>query len=69
MAPPFTVIGFEQRGGESFLAVSPLQSNRLADISLLSKGDTQNGWQLSAMEAGRAHFVLPNGKRHVLNIR
>lgn len=69
IAPPFTVIGLEWRGGESFLAVSPVQANRLADISLLRGGDAYSGWQLSALEAGQAQFVLPDGSRHVLNIR
>lgn len=67
--PPFTVIGLEWRGGESFLAVSPMHAARLADVSLLRAGDALDGWRLSAIEPGQARFVLPNGSRHVLNIR
>jgi hypothetical protein len=69
ITPPFTVIGLEWRGGESFLAVSPLHAARLADVSLLRAGDALQGWRLSAIEPGQARFALPNGSRHVLNIR
>jgi hypothetical protein len=69
ITPPFTVIGLEWRGGESFLAVSPTHAPRLADVSLLRAGDSLDGWRLFAIEPGQARFALPNGRRHVLNIR
>lgn len=64
--PPFTIIGLEWRGGESFLAVMPVQGGRLADVALMRAGDTHSSWRLSAIEPGAAQFALPDGNHQIL---
>ncbi|WP_426139222.1 hypothetical protein [Pseudomonas sp. DWP3-1-2] len=64
LAPPFTIIGLEHRGGESFLAVSPLQNAQLQDIQLLRPNESRDGWLLKALTPDSASFRLPDGRSH-----
>ncbi|MCD5986477.1 hypothetical protein KDX30_01050 [Pseudomonas sp. CDFA 553] len=64
LTPPFTLIGLEHRGGESFLAVSPLQNAQLQDIQLLRPNESHDGWLLKALTPGSASFTLPDGRNH-----
>lgn len=61
---PFTIIGLEYRGGESFLAVSPLQNAQLQDIQLLRPNESRDGWLLKAITPESVSFVLPDGRSH-----
>lgn len=61
---PFTIIGLEHRGGESFLAVSPLQNAQLQDIQLLRPNESRDGWRLKALTRYSASFALPDGRSH-----
>jgi len=63
--PPFHVIGPEQRGGETFLAVSPPNATSLAQVSVLRVGDTQDGWQLVALEGKSATFRVDGQLRRL----
>lgn len=65
---PFSVLGVEHRGGESFLAVSPLQNTQLQDVQLLRPGDSRAGWQLRSLTSTKAQFGLPNGRTQSFNL-
>lgn len=67
--PPFAVIGFELRGSEAFLAVAAHHNSSLNEVVLLRQGDAREGWQLTALEAGKAHFIQPDGIRQSIDIR
>ncbi|MCO8163870.1 hypothetical protein NJC38_17085 [Pseudomonas sp. 21LCFQ010] len=67
--PPFAVIGFELRGSEAFLAVAAHHNSSLNEVVLLRQGDAREGWQLTALEAGKAHFIQPDGVRQSIDIR
>jgi hypothetical protein len=68
LSVPFALIGLEYRGGESFLAVSPLQNAQLQNVQLLRPGDSQEGWRLETLTSENAHFILPDGRRHVAKL-
>lgn len=65
---PFAVLGIEYRGGESFLAVAPLQNTQLQDVQLLRPGESRADWQLRSLTATRAQFGLPNGRTQTFNL-
>jgi len=65
---PFSVLGIEHRGGESFLAVSPLQNTQLQDVQLLRPGESRAGWQLRSLTSTKAQFALPNGRTQSFNL-
>jgi hypothetical protein len=65
---PFTMLGIEHRGGESFLAVSPLQNAQLQDVQLLRPGESRAGWQLRSLTSTKAQFGLPNGRTQSFNL-
>lgn len=56
---PFTVIGLELRGDESFLSISSNGPTTSGAITVLHPGETEAGWQLDAIEGRTA--VLRNG--------
>jgi len=56
--PPFAVLGIEMRGGERVLAIAPNGPRSLAQIRLLRVGDSQDHWQLSALEGSVAGFLI-----------
>ncbi|WP_095101713.1 hypothetical protein [Pseudomonas sp. Irchel 3A5] len=60
----FTIIDLEYRGGESFLAVSPLHNAQLQDIQLLRPNESRDGWMLKALTPNSASFALPDGRSH-----
>ncbi|MDG6398419.1 hypothetical protein QCD79_00285 [Pseudomonas quasicaspiana] len=64
LTPPFTLIGLEHRGGESFLAVSPLHNAQLQDIQLLRPKESRDGWLLKTLTPNSASFALPDGRSH-----
>ncbi len=58
-ALPFTIVGIELRGGESFLSITPTAPSSTAAIEVLHPGETEAGWRLEAIEGRTA--VLRNG--------
>ncbi len=63
--PPFHLLGTELRGGVVFVSVAPLGATSLAELRLLRPGDTDEGWQLQAIDAHVATFRV-NGQEHAL---
>lgn len=56
VAPPFTVLGTELRGGEPFLTVVPLGAHGLSQVLVLRPGEAAGDWQLEALEGRTAVF-------------
>ena len=67
VAPSFRVIGIERRADERFLSILPQGTDGLSQARLLRVGDTEDGWQLEAIEDEAATFVQGN-KKHRLNL-
>lgn len=65
---PFTLLGLESRAGEWFLAVLPKGLQQLGDVRLLRPGMLFQGWRLTALEAGKAHWVRPDGAATTVSI-
>ncbi|WP_416769061.1 hypothetical protein ACMGT0_17365 [Pseudomonas sp. RHF3.3-3] len=66
--PPFTLLGLESRAGETFLAVLPQGLQRLGDVHLLRPGMLFQGWRLTALDSGKAHWVKPDGSATAVSI-
>lgn len=66
--PPFTVHGIEVRGGQRFVAISPLGTGGPEHIQLLRIGDQHLGWRLEAIEL-RAVVFLVDGQSRRLSVR
>ncbi|WP_455917968.1 chemotaxis protein [Pseudomonas cerasi] len=58
LSPPFSVLGFESRGGERFLAVAPPDSRSLMEIRLLHSGEQFGAWHLKVLEPNSAIFAV-----------
>ncbi|MGY2198450.1 hypothetical protein [Pseudomonas gingeri] len=67
--PPFTIVGLESRGGESFLAVAPSGQPQLAAIELLRPGMAFSGWRLNTLESGKALWRRPDGSALSVSIQ
>ncbi len=67
-APPFTIQGIEVRGGQSFLAISPLDQSAPEHVQLLRVGDGYQGWRLEALKPNAAVFKL-GGQNRRLDVR
>lgn len=64
-APPFTIQGIEVRGGQSFLAISPLDQPAPENVQLLRVGDGYQGWRLEALEPNAAVFRVSDQNRRL----
>ncbi|WDU64030.1 chemotaxis protein [Pseudomonas poae] len=58
LSPPFSVLGFESRGGEHFLAVAPHDSHALVNVRLLHSGEEFGAWRLKVLEPNSAIFAV-----------
>lgn len=58
LAPPFSVLGVESRGGERFLAIAPHDSRSLRDVRLLHSGEQLGAWYLKVLEPNSAIFAV-----------
>ncbi|MGF6403226.1 prefoldin subunit 5 [Pseudomonas frederiksbergensis] len=58
LSPPFSVLSFESRGGERFLAVAPHDSRSLMDVRLLHSGEQLGDWHLKVLEPNSAIFAV-----------
>lgn len=56
VAPPFTVLGTELRGGEPFLTVVPFGAHGLSQVLVLRPGEAAGDWRLEALEGRTAVF-------------
>ncbi len=65
-ALPFTIVGLELRGGESFLSIAPTVPSSATAIGVLHPGETEAGWRLEAIEGRTA--VLRNGSTQVRRV-
>jgi len=72
LAAPFTVLGIDVRGGESFLSLAPLGTDSLREVHVLRVGETYGDWRLEKLDADAAEFrvgersirfELPEGSR------
>lgn len=67
VAPPFSLIGIELRGGERLLSVSPAGTRNLALVRLLRVGDVIGDWRLQAFDDRFAVFRV-NGEERRLTV-
>ncbi|TNF83477.1 chemotaxis protein [Pseudomonas sp. ICMP22404] len=58
LSPPFSVLGVESRGGESFLAIAPHDSRSLVEVRLLHRGEQIGAWYLKKLEPTAAIFAV-----------
>ncbi|WP_248746217.1 hypothetical protein [Pseudomonas sp. MWU12-2037] len=65
LAPPFTPMGIESRGGERFLALLPNGETALPQVRLLRIGEAEGRWRLQALEAGSAVFSVNQKTRRL----
>jgi hypothetical protein len=56
VAPPFTVLGTEMRGGEAFLTVAPRDARALSQVLVLRPGEADGDWRLKALDGHTALF-------------
>ena len=63
LAPPFTLLGVELRGGEQRLSIAPSGSATLAQVRLLRLGDHEGDWVLIALDSRHATFRVGNQQR------
>lgn len=63
--PPFQVLGLELRGAERFLAIRPNGVDGLGAIRLMRIGESENGWQLEALEPQSALFRFEQNTRRL----
>jgi uncharacterized coiled-coil protein SlyX len=68
-SPPFNTLAVESRGGELFLAVSPVGSTNLNDVELLRPSRTFMGWRLNTLAPSEAHFGHPDGSTFTAQVR
>lgn len=54
--PPFAILGEEQRGGQTFLTIASAHGHALGDVHLLQPGDSEDDWQLEALDGYTATF-------------
>lgn len=67
IAPPFSLLGVELRGGERFLSVTSGSATSLSQVRLLRPGESENGWRLETLEGQTAVFRI-NGQTQRLSI-
>ncbi|MCC4595447.1 hypothetical protein NRY95_05610 [Xanthomonas campestris pv. phormiicola] len=65
--PPFTVIGFELRGGERFLSILPAASAEASQTRVLRPSETEAGWTLASIDDQTALFQH-NGQIHRIRV-
>lgn len=56
--PPFSALGIETRGAETFLSVLPNDMPALRYVRLLQPGEAFGGWQLQSASQGTATFMV-----------
>ncbi|AIV77398.1 hypothetical protein X994_311 [Burkholderia pseudomallei] len=66
--PPFAILGEEQRGGQTFLTIAPPHGHALGDVHLLQPGDSEDDWQLEALDGYTATFRV-DGRIQRLPVR
>lgn len=60
--PPFTVIGTELRGEQTFLSVMPKHQSSTQSVQFLTVGQSIGGWQLTRLTGKEA--VFQTGDKH-----
>jgi hypothetical protein len=65
MGPPFSILGMELRGGESFLSIAPSGTQSLIEVRLLHAGERQGDWRLEALDGKTATFRVDGEARHI----
>jgi hypothetical protein len=63
--PPFSILGTELRGGESFLSIAPSATQSLIDVRLLHAGERQGDWRLEKLDGKTATFRVDGDVRHI----
>ena len=65
LAPPFTLLGVELRGGEQRLSIVPSGSATLAQVRLLRLGDREGDWVLITLDNRHATFRVGSQQRQI----
>ncbi|WP_024910505.1 hypothetical protein [Chania multitudinisentens] len=68
VSAPFRLTSIERRGGTVFVAVAPLQAFNLADIRLIERGETVQGWTLLSAGGNQAQFSVA-GRTQTLSVQ
>jgi len=63
--PPFSILGTELRGGESFLSIAPSATQSLIEVRLLHAGERQGDWRLEGLDGKTATFRVDGEVRHI----
>lgn len=63
--PPFHLLGTEQRGGHTFLAVLPAHQEGLNAVTLLRVGESLRHWQLTGLSQDTATFRVDGQVRQL----
>ena len=63
LVAPFTMLGIDVRGGESFLALAPLGTDSLREVHVLRVGEMYGDWRLEKLDAAAAEFRV--GERSI----
>lgn len=63
LVAPFTVLGIDVRGGESFLSLAPLGTDSLSQARVLRVGEIYGDWRLEKLDAAAAEFRV--GERSI----
>lgn len=65
--PPFTPLGIEQRGGETFLSIAPAGIRSLTQVRVLHTGESESNWRLEALDGKTATFRV-NGRLQPITV-
>ena len=65
--PPFTPVGIEQRGGETFLSIAPAGIRSLAQVRVLHTGESEGNWRLETLDGKTATFRV-NGRLQPITV-
>lgn len=61
LTPPFTLVSTERRGGQTYAVILPAGEGSLAQLRMLSPGESLSGWTLVSVSGNQAEFQV-NGQ-------
>ncbi|EAM1157889.1 hypothetical protein ABG78_24385 [Salmonella enterica] len=61
LTPPFTLVSTERRGGQTYAVILPAGEGSLAQLRMLSPGESLSGWTLVNVSGNQAEFQV-NGQ-------
>ncbi|ENZ2336258.1 hypothetical protein ACGG1K_003239 [Salmonella enterica] len=58
LTPPFTLVSTERRGGQTYAVILPAGEGSLAQLRMLSPGESLSGWTLVSVSGNQAEFQV-----------